>query len=70
MENFVRFTNASYKAKFPISVGVLKAFLQVLNLAMLQRMRPANMPTASKVIQKAKTIIIQVEAMNTESINL
>ena len=60
-ENFVRFTNASYKAKFPISGGVLKAFfagVEFGDVAAHETGKYAN--AASKVIQKAKTIIIQV----------
>jgi hypothetical protein len=62
-ENFVRFTNASYKAKFPISGGVLKAFfagVEFGNVAAHETGKYTN--AASKVIQKAKTITIQVES--------
>lgn len=62
-ENFVRFTNAAYKAKFPISGGVLKAFfagVEFGNVAAHETGKYAN--AASKVIQKAKTITIQVES--------
>ena len=62
-ENFVRFTNAAYKAKFPISGGVLKAFfagVEFGNVAAHETGKYTN--AASKVIQKAKTITIQVES--------
>ena len=62
-ENFVRFTNAAYKAKFPISGGVLKAFfagVEFGDVAAHETGKYAN--AASKVIQKAKTITIQVES--------
>ena len=62
-EDFVRFTNASYKAKFPISGGVLKAFfagVEFGNVAAHETGKYAN--AASKVIQKDKTITIQVES--------
>lgn len=63
-ENFVRFTNASYKAKFPISGGVLKAFFAGVEFG---NVAPPYNPgkyinAASKVIQKVKTITIQVES--------
>ena len=60
-EDFVRFTNAAYKAKFPISGGVLKAFfagVEFGDVAAHETGKYAN--AASKVIQKAKTITIQV----------
>lgn len=62
-ENFVRFTNAAYKAKFPISGGVLKAFfagVEFGDVAAHETGKYAN--AASKVIQKDKTITIQVES--------
>jgi hypothetical protein len=62
-ENFVRFTNAAYKAKFPISGGVLKAFfagVEFGDVASHETGKYTN--AASKVIQKAKTITIQVES--------
>ena len=62
-ENFVRFTNAAYKAKFPISGGVLKAFfagVEFGNVAAHETGKYAN--AASKVIQKNNTITIQVES--------
>lgn len=62
-ENFVRFTNASYKAKFPISGGVLKAFfagVEFGNVAAHETGKYTN--AASKVIQKNKKITIQVES--------
>lgn len=62
-ENFVRFTNASYKAKFPISGGVLKAFFAGVdfgNVAAHETGKYTN--AASKVIQKNKKITIQVES--------
>lgn len=62
-ENFVRFTNAAHKAKFPISGGVLKAFfagVEFGNVAAHETGKYTN--AASKVIQKAKTITIQVES--------
>ena len=62
-ENFVRFTNAAYKAKFPISGGVLKAFfagVEFGNVAAHETGKYTN--AASKVIQRDKTIAIQVES--------
>ena len=62
-ENFVRFTNAAYKAKFPISGGVLKAFfagVEFGDVAAHETGKYAN--AASKVIQKNNTITIQVES--------
>lgn len=62
-ENFVRFTNASYKAKFPISGGVLKAFFAGVEFGDVSSHETGKYTNAaSKVIQKAKTITIQVES--------
>lgn len=62
-EDFVRFTNAAYKAKFPISGGILKAFfagVEFGDVASHETGKYTN--AASKVIQKGKTITIQVES--------
>lgn len=62
-ENFVRFTNSAYKAKFPISGGILKAFFSGVEFGdVAARETGKYTNAASKVIQKAKTITIQVES--------
>lgn len=62
-EDFVRFTNAAYKAKFPISGGVLKAFFAGVEFGDVAAHEVGKYTNAaSKVIQKAKTITIQVES--------